>query len=300
MDAKTFVIPDGNGGLDPNLLLNMNGGMGAWGNSPLWALIFLSFLSRGFGNWGFDGINPNGGCNCGLNNQIAQIQETLNTTNGNQMLMNAITQNGVSVKELATALNCDFNAVQTAINGIQTAIGNLGSKNDMNAMQIVNAINGGNASLANQLSSCCCDVKQLVTTQGYEGRLQNLQQGQLIQAGFNDTNVALERGFANVGFATQSQTTALSANADANTRSVLAKLDQIEDSRKDREIASLTAQLTAATSRAERAAELAPVYQALNDIKAKQPNTVPIQWPQLTAIPTSQFYGYGPWGGQFG
>lgn len=286
-ETKTFVIPEGggygSGCLDPNLLLSMNGGGfggGAW-NNPIWALAFLGFLGNGFGGW-----------NNGNNSQLAQIQDTLNTNQGNTLLMNAISNNGTSVKELATAINCNYNAVQAAINGVQSAISNLGSRNDMSAMQIVNAINSGDSSLANQLSSCCCEVKQLVTTQGYENRINNIEQTNTITKGFGD-----------IAYATQAQTTALAANADANTRAVLAKLDQIEDSRKDREIASLTAQLTAATSRAERQAELAPVYQALNDIKCKQPATVTLPYSCATAVPTSMVYGlagYGLNGGQFG
>ena len=65
----------------------------------------------------------------------------------------------------------------------------------------------------------------------------------------------------------------------------IAKLDAIEDSRKDREISSLTAALTAANSRAERAAELAPIYKQLNDIACKQPNTLTIPYSPVTAVP---------------
>lgn len=290
-ESKTFVIPEGGnfgGSLDPNLLLGMNNGGfggGMW-NNPIWALVFLAFLGRGFG-WGNDGFGVNN-----ANSQLSAIQEQLNTNHGQTLLMDAIKGNAGSIHELATTIGCNQNAVIAAINGVQGAICSLGNKNDMNAMQIVNAINSGNSALANQLSSCCCDVKQLVTTQGYENRINNIEQSNMITKGFGD-----------IAYTTQAQTTALAANADANTRSVLAKLDQIEDSRKDREIASLTAQLTAATSRAERAAELAPIYQALNDIKCKQPATVTLPYSCATAVPTSLVYGlgaYGAYGGQFG
>lgn len=285
-EMKTFVIPEGgtSGNLDPNLLLSMNGGGFGGGafNNPIWALIFLAVLGNNFGGWG----------NGGNNAQLSQIQDTLNTNQGNTLLMDAIKGNQTAIGQLSQTIGCNYNAVQTAISGVQNAICNLGSRNDMSAMQIVNAINSGNSMLANQLSSCCCDVKQLVTTQGYENRINNIEQTNTITKGFGD-----------IAYATQAQTTALAANADANTRSVLAKLDQIEDSRKDREIATLTAQLTAATSRAERAAELAPIYQALNDIKCKQPQTVTLPYSCATAVPTSMVYGlagYGAYGGQFG
>ena len=54
----------------------------------------------------------------------------------------------------------------------------------------------------------------------------------------------------------------------------------MEDSRKDREIATLTAQLTAANSRAERQAELAPIYQQLSEIACNQPPVKKICCPE--------------------
>lgn len=286
-EVKTFCFPGGGSfggnGMEGMMLGSMmNGGMnggGMW-NNPIWAIAFLAALRNG-GIFGNDGGN-------GCNTQLSQIQDTLNTNQGNTLLMDAIKGNSAEIGQLATAINCNYNAVQTAINAVQSAICNVGSKNDMNAMQTINAINSGDTMLANQLSSCCCDLKQLVITQSYEGRLQNMQQSQTIQ-----------NGFAQVGYASAEQTCAIKQNATDNTNRVIAKLDQIEDSRKDREIAALTAALTAANSRAERAAELAPITKALNEIQCKQPAVVTLPYSCATAVPTSLAYGlYGA--GQFG
>lgn len=287
-DSKTYIIPEGNNGsgLDPNLLFGMNGGFGGGAfNNPIWALVFLAFLGNGFGGW-----------NNGNNGQLSQIQDTLNTNQGNTLLMDAIKGNATAIGQLAQTIGCNHNAVTAAINGVQGAICNVGNQVGMGTAQVVNAINNGNMALANQLSSCCCEVKQLVTTQGYENRINNIEQSNMITKGFGD-----------IAYATQAQTTALAANADANTRSILSKLDQIEDSRKDREIANLTAQLTAANSRAERQGELAPIYQALNDIKCKQPESVTIPYSPVVGVPScvawnSALYGYPYYanGGQFG
>ena len=270
----------------PAMMMGCNGGFGGgmW-NNPIWAIVFLAFLRNG-GLWGDN--------NCGSGNctttQLSAIQETLASNQGQTLLMNAIQGNATSIKELASVIGCDFNAVQTAINGVQSAICNLGSKNDMNAMQIVNAINSGDSSLANQLASCCCDVKQLVTNQGYENRIATMQQTNMIAKGFGDVN-----------YATQAQTNALAQNNDANTRAILAKLDQIEDSRKDREINSLTAQLAAVNARAERQAELAPINKALEDIQCRQVSTITVPNPSAVAVPTCLAYGAGLYGaGQFG
>lgn len=285
-ETKTIIYPEsgfGGNSVEGILLgsaLNGGGGFGGNGmwNNPIWAIVFLAALRNG----GIFGDNNTNGNRCQLSTIQEQLQDNQNTT----LLMDAIKGNGSAVHELATNLNCNFNAVQSAINGVQSSICSLGNQVGMGMAQVINAINNGNMSLANQLSSCCCDIKQGVLTQGYENRIANLQQSQLIQ-----------NGFAQIGFANAENTCAIKQNATDNTSRVLAKLDAIEDSRKDREIASLTAALTAANSRAERAAELAPITKALADIQCKQPNVVTLPYSCATAVPTSLLYGAGLYGG---
>ena len=125
----------------------------------------------------------------------------------------------------------------------------------------------GNNALASQLAQCCCDNKLAIC-----------QQTNTIQNGINGVNIGAERGFSALGYALADQGCQSRQNADANTRAILAKLDAMEDSRKDREIATLTAQLTAANSRAERQAELAPIYKQLADIACKQMPTFPMPY----------------------
>ena len=262
----------------------MNGGMGggAW-NNPVWALAFLAFLGRGgfgFGNDG--GYGGNHGC---ISTQLSQIQETLNTNQGNTLLMNAISGNATSVKELASAINCNHNAVQNAINAVQAAICNVGNQVGMGSAQVINAIQNGNMSLANTLQSCCCDVRQDVTKMGYENQINNLQQSQLIQ-----------NGFAQVGYASAEQTCGIKQAINEQTITLAGKMDAQESARKDREIASLTAQVTALTSRAERQAELAPIYQALNDIKCKQPETVTVPYQPFVTVPNCVAFNAGLYG----
>ena len=130
--------------------------------------------------------------------------------------------------------------------------------------------------------------KTAVNTQGYENRINNIQQSQLIQ-----------NGFSQVSYAATENACAIKQNNTDNTNRVIAKLDAIEDGRKDREIAALTAQLTAANSRAERQAELAPIYKALSDIQCKQPQTIPVQYQPFTAIPNCVAYQMGLYGAGF-
>lgn len=272
MSEKTYVFPEGNGSsLDPNLVAMMNGGGGFGGNgfnNPFWALVLLAFLRNNFG-WGGDG---NGG-NCSAAFVSSQLGQ-------------AIAGNANALSNLSTHLDCSIGQVQTGIAALQSAIQSVANQTGMSGMQVINAIQSGNTAIANQISQCCCDNKLLTTSQGYESRISNLQQSQLIQNGFNQ-----------IGYAAAEQTCAIKQNQTDNTSRVLAKLDAIEDSRKDREISSLTAALTAANSRAERQSELAPIYKALADIQCKQPSTFSVPYQPFTAIPNCVAYQMGLCGG---
>lgn len=284
--VKTLVFPEGGTTNNDALLLSaMNGGGFGNMNSPFWAIILLAFLRNGFG-WG-NGEN---------NSQLSAIQEQLNTNHGQTLLMDAIKGNSGAIHELATTIGCNHNAVTAAINGVQAAICNVGNQVGMGTAQVINAVNSGNCSVAQAVKDCCCQTQQNIITQGYENRINNLQQSQLIQ-----------NGFSQVGYASAEQTCAIKQNATDNTSRVLAKLDAIEDDRKNREINQLTAALTAANSRAERAAELAPIYKHLNDIECKLPSTTTIPYSPVVGVPSCVAYnaalyglGYGgfPYGQQ--
>lgn len=284
MGETKIYVPDGIGsnGLEGALLGSMMNGGGFGGgmwNNPIWAIVFLAALRNGglFGN--------NGNCD---NAQLSAIQDQISTNHGQTLLMDAIKGNANAVHELATTIGCNHNAVTAAINNVQSAICGLGNQVGMSSAQIVNAIQNGNMTLANQLSSCCCDVRQDVTKMGYENQINNLQQSQMIQ-----------NGFSQVGYAAAEQTCALKQTANENTNRIIAKMDAIEDSRKDREIASLTAQLATVNARAERQAELAPIMKQLNDIACKQPQTFNVPYQPFTAIPNCvawNAFGLNPYG----
>lgn len=246
-DAKTYVFGEGAGnGLDTAALAMMNGGMGGgmW-NNPIWAIVFLAALRNG-GIFGDNDRNRNADA-AFVSSQLGQ----------------AIAGNANALSNLSTHLDCSIGQVQTAISALQSAICNVGNQVGMNAMQIINAVNSGNASITSALQSCCCEIKQ----------------------GISGVNVGIERGFGDLKYENAANTCAVKQAIADQTHIVLAKLDAMEDSRKDREIASLTAALTAANSRAERQAELAPIYKSLSDIECKQPTTVTTAYSPFVAVP---------------
>lgn len=282
--SKVFMVPDGISGghqLDPNLLLSMmnNGGFGGNGN---WIWIIFLFFLYGWNRNGFFG-----------NNGIAG-EGTIASTAEKEMLLQAINGNGAAIGNLATTLNCDINSVKDAINAVQSSICSVGNQVGLTGQQVINAIQQGNMSLAQQFAQCCCDNKLLVTQMGYEGQLRDQANTAALTSSINTVNTGVERGFSSVAFETAQQTCQLQNGMRNQTQTIIDKLSAMEANAQQDKIANLTAQLTAANSRAERQAELAPILAELNAIKCAQPNTISVQYPQVSVVPNyPNVYGCG-------
>lgn len=314
-DSSTVVYtPDNNNGgfgsVPAWLAMNNGGfgnGFGGWGGGILGFFLGLLFGNGwggfgGFGN-GFGGNNSGAGF---LSNQ-------LNNDSGRELLMNAITSNGeasrAAIQNLATSLGQDFNLVNGAIQTIQSSLSTLALQQAVSVPQIINAIQAGDASLASQLSNCCC-----------ENRLAICQQTNAIQSDINGVQQSIASKAAADQLAMCQQTYNLSDTMNRNYLALDNKIDAMESSRKDREITALTAQVAKLESQNFTAgvvqqavapinAQLANLYNEVDDIKCKMPATVSVQYPNLVAVPTTpnmgfyngfNGYGYGPgWNGSY-
>lgn len=236
-----------NKGVDTGMLMGMlsnNRGGGFFGNNGGFQdIIALIVIAAIFGNGNGNGIFGGG------NN---------NNSTEREMLLSAIQRNGVDISQLASTLNCSVGKIDAAIGQVATQICNLAGQQGLGFQQVVNAIQAGNCSLAGQIANCCCDLKQAI----------------------GGVNVGLERGFSSVAYETQRQTCDLKQAASDNTSAIIAKLDAIEDSRKDRELAEKDRIIATLTARSERQAELQPIYNALSDIKCNQPPVKKISCPE--------------------
>lgn len=279
-----------NRGVDPSLIAmccgNRGGAFGSNGLSDIIALIVIAAIF-GNGNFGLFGGNRGGGC---------ALPNMINNDSNTQLLMQMLQRNGADVQSLANMTNTSTDAIIAAINSVSKEICNLGINNGQSFNQVLTAIMQGNNALQTQLANCCCTLRDAITQQGYQTQL-----------GQKDIQNSMLMNFGQLGNQLATDACAIRQNSTDNTGRILAKLDAIEDSRKDREIASLTAQLTAANSRAERAAELAPITKALADIQCKQPSTVTTQYSPFVAVPNCvayQAFGLGGYpfanGGNFG
>lgn len=250
-------------GLDPNMVFAMmngrnNNGFGGEGSWFIWILfIFLIWGRNGWGN--NDGGNNGGGCG-----NAAGLYGLINNDNGRELLMQAIQGNGNRLGELATTLHCDINSIQQSFNALQTQLCNIGNQIGQGQLQIVNAIQSGNCQIAGQLASCCCEMKQLVTTQGYENQLRTVQQ----------TNEITESATRN--------TNLLAAKIDAQTQLLAEKFCDLEKREMQREIQAL---------RDERNG-----YQ-LSALAQQQTRTI---IDTVRPCPTPAYLTCNPWGGNGG
>ena len=171
-DSKILMVPDGYGN-------NNNGlGLGGWGGGILGFILGILLGNGGFGN-GFGGFGGYGFAN------------QLNNDNNTDLVLNAINGTDADVRLLATTLNADINEVTNAVHSVQNAIQQVGAQNGMGFLQVTNALQSGNAALSRQLCECCCENRLLTTQQGYEGRIQTIEQTNALNGSINSNGRAI-------------------------------------------------------------------------------------------------------------
>ena len=295
-ESSTVVYtPDQNGmGSVPAWLAMQNGGfgngLGGWGGGILGFFLGLLFGNGwgGFGGFG-NGFGGNAGGAGFLSNQI-------NNDSGRERLMNAITSQGeasrTAISNLATMLGQDYSQVSAAVTALQSGLNSLALQQAVSVPQIINSIQSGNAALASQLCQCCCENKLLVTTQGYESQIATLNQT-------NQLGSQADRNTRSITDAINAQTVAMNDQfCAAKERDLQLKIDTqadiITQLRGQIDNANQTAQITGYVN-----SLVAPIQKQLSEIAAKQPNTVPVTWPNLAAVNTTPYVSGGYYQGGF-
>lgn len=179
----------------------MNGGMnnGMW-NNPFVYLVWMMFAGRFFNNGGWDGIgNGQGQQNIEVQNQLQAIRSQMQDNQNSNLIMDAVKGNATAISQLASNLNCDFNALQNAICCVKSAIEQVGGQVGFSAERVINAVNMGDCNVIQALKDCCCTTQKSILEMGYQNQLQNCQQTNTIMTGISGVNTGVERGFANLG-----------------------------------------------------------------------------------------------------
>jgi hypothetical protein len=297
-----FVFPDalsrgGASSIDPNLLLALqnNGGFGG-GNGWYW-IFFLWMM------WMQNGRNGN------FNDYVA----SMNGNEGRQYLAEIMNGRFDNLNTLAQIVN---NSVETVKNGIftlQSSIQQVGAQVGMSGLEVQNAIALGNAGLAQQLASCCCENRLAICqqTNALQSTMAANHAASTLQAAQNQAATQLQ--MAQIESADQlavcQQTNQLGSQADRNTNSILnaiagqntlitkefCDLKERELQNKIDTQGDIITQLRNQVSNDKQTEAFNAAFSALNEkinaIANKQPNTVPVQWPNIIAANATPYVG---------
>lgn len=305
-ESKIYTIPDGNNSLDPNLMLalSQNGG---FGNGNWMWMMFMWILFP----WIFNGNGFGGGFG---NNGTGFLANQLNNDAGRDLLLQAINGRADSLGQLANILNTNVSDVQNGVNAIQNAVQTVGAQVGMSGQQVINSIQAGNASLSQQLCQCCCENRLAIANQTNAIQAQSAanHSAATLQAAQNQAATQLQ--MAQIESADQlsvcQQTNQLSSQADRNTNSILNAIAGQNTlitkefcDLKERELQNkidmqgdIITQLRGQISNDKQTEAFNSAFNSLNDkinaIAAKQPNTIPVQWPNVIAANTTPYIGY--------
>lgn len=287
-----FIYPDAARGaassIDPNLLLAFNNNGGFGGNGAWYWIIFLWMM------WQNNGGRGN------FNDYVA----SMNGNEGRQYLAEIMNGRFDNLNTLAQIVNTGVETVKNGIFTLQTSIQQVGAQVGMSGLEVQNAIALGNAGLAKQLCECCC-----------ENRLAIANQTAALQSNLaaHDASVRLQlaQNEAADQLAVCQQTNALSTQADRNANNILnaiagqntlitkefCDLKERELQNKINAQGDIIVQLRNQISNDKQTEHFNAMFNALNDkitmMAAKQPNTVPVQYPNLVAANATPYVGQG-------
>ena len=329
-ESKIYTIPDGNNSLDPNLMfaLSQNGGFGNNGNW-MWMMfmwILFPWIFNGNGAWG-NGFGGNTG--------TGFLANQLNNDAGRDLLLQAINGRADALGQLSNLLNTSVSNVQNGVNQIQTAIQSVGNQVGLTGQQVINSIQNGNATLSQQLCSCCCENRLAIANQtnalqsqsaaNYAGlqstlasnhaatTLQTAQNQAASQLLASQNQAATQLQMAQIESADQlavcQQTNQLGSQADRNTNTILnaiagqntlitkefCDLKERELQNKIDTQGDIITQLRGQISNDAQTLAFNKALNALDDkidaIASRQPNTVPVQWPNIVAANATPYVG---------
>ncbi len=318
-DTKTYVVLDNLTGNNDNLAtmaMMSNGafGNGMW-NNPMMYLVWMYVMRwMNNGDW-----NNNG--DPAVQRQLQTLQDQMQDNHNSDLIMQAIKGNGQALQDVATRMGCNINALQSAIQSVQSSIANVGSQVGFSSERVINAVNSGDSNIIQALNNCCCSTQKEILKMGYENQINNQNQTYQLTSQLNGVNNVIQNGFRDTNYATQQQTCSLQNTikdtTTINTNAILAKLDALSTTALQDKIQALreknNEQATAINNAQQSAlfgqminaavtpinSTLANLSKEVDGIQCKLPNTVTLPYSCATAIPTAMaynLYGYNNYG----
>lgn len=262
-------------GVWPVIATMGNNGFGGGGRGFLGSLLggFLGSLFPNLFNGGFFG---GGGAGGGM--AAAALGAQAQNNNNADLIIQAVTAQGEQARQatqtLSTMLGQDFNMVNAALTSIAGILNGMSVENAKTPLQIINAIQAGNAEMARQFCQCCCDQKLLTCEQTNQIVAAITAQGQRQVDAVADLKATMIQEFCAV-----------------KEREMQSKIDTQAD---------LITQLRNKDDNAQQtqqfAAMMAPLQAQVAAIAAKMPNTVPVQYPNLQVVNATPYVSGGYYG----
>lgn len=305
-----LVFPDAAAGraassIDPNLLLALQNNGGFGGGNGLYWLFFLWMM------WTQNGRNGN------FNDYV----NSMNGNEGRQYLAEIMNGRFDNLNTLAQIVNTGVETVKNGIFALQNNISQVGASVGLSAAETRNAIALGNAGLAKQLCECCCENRLAIANQtnALQATMAANHAASTLQAAQNQAATQLQ--MAQIESADQlavcQQTNTLATQSERNTNSILnaiagqntlitkefCDLKERELQNKINTQGDIITQLRNQISNDKQTLQFNAAFHALDDkidaIAAKQPQTVPVQWPNLVAANATPYVGQGYYPGGY-
>lgn len=282
-EEGVYVYPNvgnnNNGGIDPAILISLmnNGGFGGM-NNPFWMMFMYPFILPFFnGMWG-NGWNNNGANGTGF------LANQLNNDAGRDLLLQAINGRADAISQLAAMTNSSINDVKDALCTVNAKLSEVGSQIGLTGMQVINAVQSGDANIASKLAECCCENRLAIANQT------NVLQAQMANNA-GETRLAMCQQTNNISNQMDRNTNAI-MGAIANQNTMIAKeFCELKERELQNKIDTQSDLITQLRGQISNDAQTAAFTRAFNDldikisnIAAKQPNTVPVAYPNLIGV----------------
>lgn len=208
----------GNNDINPWMASMMNGGANAW-NNPMY-LVWMMFASAWMGGGNGFGWGNNGGA-AANSQQLQNIQNQMADNHSTDLLMQAVNNNAEATRQLAANLNVSFDQVNQAICGVRSAIAQNNGDIKLAAEKMLNGVTMASANLGFQIQNAGCGIKTEILNQGYQNQLNNCNQTNQIQQGFNATQNVIQNGFTSIGYQIQTAANNIRQADCDNTQKIL-------------------------------------------------------------------------------
>lgn len=225
--AIAAMANKGRSDFDPAAMATMLGNNN-WMNNPFIYLVFMMMF--GNGNW-FGNRNGNVQ-DAEIQGKLNALQNQMSDNHNTDLLMDAVKGNATALGQLASNLNCDFNQLQQAVCGVQSAIQQVGGQVGFSAERVINAAQLGDLNIVQQLKDCCCQTQQGILNMGYQNQLGQKdilgsiqQQTNALQQGLDFVNRSVERGFSALGYQNAQDKCDIIRAGEVNTQRIVDTLN---------------------------------------------------------------------------